>query len=180
MCCTFTFTREKFSFIESRKNQIVHVKNFYDTLLQTVQNEPQIFSNAISSTVVTYEYFKRDFFLIAIFLIIQAKTPAIKTILKITITAIRDCQENPRVFIFGFSNKANQLFYLPFSTNVKFSDTGETRVTTPTVTETQLPWKRDNEDDAEGGAIKQHEFPAWASNKEYLAYNSPSATFLGM
>lgn len=56
---------------------------------------------------------------------------------------------------------------------------GETRVTTPTVTETQLPWKRDDEDDAEGGAIKQHEFPAWASNKEYLAYNSPSATFLG-
>lgn len=120
MCCTFTFTREKFSFIESRKNQIVHVKNFYDTLLQTVQNEPQIFSSAISSTVVTYEYFKRDFFLIAIFLIIQAKTPAIKTILKITITAIRDCQENPRVFIFGFSNKANQLFYLPFSTMLNF------------------------------------------------------------
>lgn len=56
---------------------------------------------------------------------------------------------------------------------------GETRVTTPTVTETQLPWKRDDEDGAEGGAIKQHEFPAWASNKEYLAYNSPSATFLG-
>jgi len=41
-----------------------------------------------------------------------------------------------------------------------------------------LPWKR--EDDYESGhPIKQHEFPAWCSNKEYLAYSSPSATFLG-
>lgn len=53
---------------------------------------------------------------------------------------------------------------------------GETRVTTPTAIETQLPWKR-NEDETEG--LQQNEFPAWASNKEYLAYNSPSATFLG-
>jgi len=52
------------------------------------------------------------------------------------------------------------------------------RVTTPTATETMLPWKR--EDDYESGhPIKQHEFPAWCSNKEYLAYSSPSATFLG-
>ncbi|XP_055295282.1 sodium/hydrogen exchanger 3 isoform X28 [Sitodiplosis mosellana] len=54
---------------------------------------------------------------------------------------------------------------------------GETRVTTPTATETQLPWKR-NEDNVEG--LQQNEFPAWASNKEYLAYSSPSATFLGL
>lgn len=27
--------------------------------------------------------------------------------------------------------------------------------------------------------LQQNEFPAWASNKEYLAYNSPSTTFLG-
>lgn len=53
---------------------------------------------------------------------------------------------------------------------------GETRVTTPTAIETQLPWKR-NEADAE--ALQQNEFPAWASNKEYLTYSSPSATFLG-
>ncbi|KAH0811670.1 hypothetical protein GEV33_011121 [Tenebrio molitor] len=40
-----------------------------------------------------------------------------------------------------------------------------------------LPWKRDEE---EGSVpLQQSEFPAWASNKEYLAYNSPSATFLG-
>lgn len=52
---------------------------------------------------------------------------------------------------------------------------GETRVTTPTAIETQLPWKR--EGDAEG--LQQNEFPAWASNKEYLTYSSPSATFLG-
>lgn len=29
------------------------------------------------------------------------------------------------------------------------------------------------------GPLQQNEFPAWASNKEYLAYNSPSTTFLG-
>ncbi|XP_068893583.1 Na(+)/H(+) exchanger protein 2-like isoform X4 [Tenebrio molitor] len=70
-----------------------------------------------------------------------------------------------------------------------FSDTGKRmsrgsidggdlmRVTTPTATETMLPWKRDEE---EGSVpLQQSEFPAWASNKEYLAYNSPSATFLG-
>ena len=51
------------------------------------------------------------------------------------------------------------------------------RVTTPTATEMMLPWKRDEED--ESGPIQQAEFPSWASNKEYLAYNSPSATFLG-
>uniref|UniRef100_A0A1L8DUV4 Sodium/hydrogen exchanger n=2 Tax=Nyssomyia neivai TaxID=330878 RepID=A0A1L8DUV4_9DIPT len=55
---------------------------------------------------------------------------------------------------------------------------GDERVTTPTATETVLPWKR-GEEDGENGALKQCEFPAWASNKEYLAYNSPSATFLG-
>ncbi|XP_064215970.1 sodium/hydrogen exchanger 3 isoform X2 [Tribolium castaneum] len=70
-----------------------------------------------------------------------------------------------------------------------FSDTGKRmsrgsidggdlmRVTTPTATETMLPWKREEE---EGSVpLQQSEFPAWASNKEYLAYNSPSATFLG-
>ncbi|XP_031768622.1 sodium/hydrogen exchanger 3 isoform X3 [Galleria mellonella] len=52
------------------------------------------------------------------------------------------------------------------------------RVATPTATETMLPWKRE---EAEGsGALKQSEFPSWASNKEYLAYSSPSATFLGL
>ncbi|XP_039755512.1 sodium/hydrogen exchanger 3 isoform X3 [Pararge aegeria] len=54
----------------------------------------------------------------------------------------------------------------------------QTRVATPTATETMLPWKRE---EAEGTtALKQSEFPAWASNKEYLAYSSPSATFLGL
>lgn len=53
----------------------------------------------------------------------------------------------------------------------------QARVATPTATETMLPWKRE---EAEGsGAVKQSEFPSWASNKEYLAYSSPSATFLG-
>ncbi|XP_055640826.1 sodium/hydrogen exchanger 3 isoform X4 [Toxorhynchites rutilus septentrionalis] len=55
----------------------------------------------------------------------------------------------------------------------------ETRVTTPTAIEAVLPWKRGDEDGGHG-AIKQNEFPSWASNKEYLAYNSPSATFLGL
>lgn len=64
--------------------------------------------------------------------------------------------------------------------NIKFVNlivTDLTRVATPTATETMLPWKRDVEEDA--APLQQNEFPAWASNKEYLAYNSPSATFLG-
>lgn len=54
---------------------------------------------------------------------------------------------------------------------------GEHRVATPTATESQLPWKRQGDEISD--AVQQNEFPAWASNKEYLAYNSPSATFLG-
>ncbi|XP_067624028.1 uncharacterized protein Nhe2 isoform X26 [Eurosta solidaginis] len=54
---------------------------------------------------------------------------------------------------------------------------GERRVATPTATESQLPWKRQGDEISD--AVQQNEFPAWASNKEYLAYNSPSATFLG-
>uniref|UniRef100_A0A2M3YX89 Sodium/hydrogen exchanger n=1 Tax=Anopheles braziliensis TaxID=58242 RepID=A0A2M3YX89_9DIPT len=54
----------------------------------------------------------------------------------------------------------------------------EQRVATPTAIEAVLPWKRVDEND-DNGAVKQNEFPSWASNKEYLAYNSPSATFLG-
>lgn len=57
--------------------------------------------------------------------------------------------------------------------------TGENRVTTPTATESTLPWKRGEDDKEDSGAIQQTEFPAWATNKDYLAYNSPSATFLG-
>ena len=50
---------------------------------------------------------------------------------------------------------------------------------TPTALESTLPWKREENDKSDGGGLQQNEFPAWASNKEYLAYNSPSATFLG-
>lgn len=53
------------------------------------------------------------------------------------------------------------------------------RVATPTALESTLPWKREENDKNDGGGLQQNEFPAWASNKEYLAYNSPSATFLG-
>lgn len=53
-----------------------------------------------------------------------------------------------------------------------------TRVSTPTALETLLPWKRTDDIESSTG-IQQSEFPPWCSNKEYLAYNSPSATFLG-
>lgn len=66
-----------------------------------------------------------------------------------------------------------------FSFLVHLSLTGEYRVTTPTAIESVLPWKRGDDSDEENGAVKQNEFPSWASNKEYLAYSSPSATFLG-
>ncbi|KAF6203001.1 hypothetical protein GE061_003413 [Apolygus lucorum] len=55
----------------------------------------------------------------------------------------------------------------------------DTRVTTPTALETMLPWKRTDESEMISAPVKQSEFPPWCSNKEYLAYNSPSATFLG-
>lgn len=64
-----------------------------------------------------------------------------------------------------------------FTDNYNMIVAEQARVATPTATETMLPWKRE---EAEGsGALKQSEFPSWASNKEYLAYNSPSSTFLG-
>ncbi|XP_034249746.1 sodium/hydrogen exchanger 3-like, partial [Thrips palmi] len=53
------------------------------------------------------------------------------------------------------------------------------RVSTPTATESVLPWKRDDDSGELSGPVKQREFPPWCTNKEYLAYNSPSATFLG-
>lgn len=53
-----------------------------------------------------------------------------------------------------------------------------TRVSTPTALETLLPWKRTDDNENSTG-IQQSEFPLWCSNKEYLAYNSPTATFLG-
>lgn len=62
--------------------------------------------------------------------------------------------------------------------NISRDSDGERRVATPTATESQLPWKRQGDELTD--AVQQNEFPAWASNKEYLAYNSPSATFLGM
>ncbi|XP_030568991.1 sodium/hydrogen exchanger 3 isoform X9 [Drosophila novamexicana] len=61
--------------------------------------------------------------------------------------------------------------------NLSRDSDGERRVATPTATESQLPWKRGGDESTD--AVQQNEFPAWASNKEYLAYNSPSATFLG-
>ncbi|XP_050321050.1 uncharacterized protein LOC126753563 isoform X10 [Bactrocera neohumeralis] len=62
--------------------------------------------------------------------------------------------------------------------NISRDSDGERRVATPTATESQLPWKRQGDELSD--AVQQNEFPAWASNKEYLAYNSPSATFLGL
>ncbi|XP_060667033.1 sodium/hydrogen exchanger 3 isoform X15 [Drosophila nasuta] len=62
--------------------------------------------------------------------------------------------------------------------NLSRDSDGERRVATPTATESQLPWKRQGDECTD--AVQQNEFPAWASNKEYLAYNSPSATFLGL
>lgn len=46
---------------------------------------------------------------------------------------------------------------------------GENRVTTPTTTESVLPWKRDDKE-GENGAIQQTEFPSWANNKVIQTY----------
>lgn len=63
--------------------------------------------------------------------------------------------------------------------NKRYSrDSEGDRDATPTAPESTLPWKR-SDDKEDNDAIQQTEFPSWANNKEYLAYNSPSATFLG-
>lgn len=74
------------------------------------------------------------------------------------------------------SRKLNSIFTFSFPLSPSLTGGGDNRPSTPTATERVLPWKRQ---DDEGLVLKQNEFPAWASNKEYLAYNSPSATFLG-
>lgn len=75
------------------------------------------------------------------------------------------------IFLFTFCRNQNLTFN-------PWPNLGENRVATPTATESTLPWKRDDDDDDEGG-IQQNEFPSWVTNKDYLAYHSPSATFLG-
>ncbi|XP_076353563.1 putative Na(+)/H(+) antiporter nhx-9 isoform X2 [Tachypleus tridentatus] len=48
-----------------------------------------------------------------------------------------------------------------------------------TLTETTLPWKRE-ENCSDGRCVqKQQEFPPWVENKEYHAYSSLTKTFLG-
>ncbi|XP_063844819.1 Na(+)/H(+) exchanger protein 2-like isoform X3 [Scylla paramamosain] len=49
----------------------------------------------------------------------------------------------------------------------------------PTLAEAVLPWKRPEDEEVCQMPVKQNEFPAWASNKEYVNYYSPSSTFLG-
>nr|XP_045615882.1 sodium/hydrogen exchanger 3-like isoform X2 [Procambarus clarkii] len=51
--------------------------------------------------------------------------------------------------------------------------------TTPTMAEVTLPWKRPEDEEICDRPRRQSEFPAWASNKEYVCYYSPSNTFLG-
>ncbi|XP_071550097.1 Na(+)/H(+) exchanger protein 2-like isoform X2 [Panulirus ornatus] len=50
---------------------------------------------------------------------------------------------------------------------------------TPTMAEVTLPWKRPEDEEICDRPLRQSEFPAWASNKEYVCYYSPSNTFLG-
>ncbi|XP_031777395.1 sodium/hydrogen exchanger 5-like isoform X2 [Nasonia vitripennis] len=49
-------------------------------------------------------------------------------------------------------------------------------IITPTATETVLPWKREEDSTR---PLKQNEFPAWCSNKDYLISSSPYTAFLG-
>lgn len=50
---------------------------------------------------------------------------------------------------------------------------------TPAMAEVLLPWKRPEDEVMCDKPLRQSEFPAWASNKEYVGYYSPSNTFLG-
>lgn len=49
---------------------------------------------------------------------------------------------------------------------------GEHRVTTPTATESVLPWKRMEDDKDDSETNKQTEFPSWANNKVCFATRS--------
>ncbi|XP_013784727.2 uncharacterized protein LOC106468829 [Limulus polyphemus] len=48
-----------------------------------------------------------------------------------------------------------------------------------TLTETTLPWKREENCTDRSCVQKQQEFPPWVENKEYHAYSSLTKTFLG-
>lgn len=50
----------------------------------------------------------------------------------------------------------------------------------PTMTESILPWKRQAESEGTDTPIRQAEFPAWVSNKNYVGMNSPSNTLMGI
>lgn len=66
-------------------------------------------------------------------------------------------------------NDLNSLLY--------FSDLPDPPVRT--VTETVLPWKRDDDSSASDPAKPQEEFPTWVNNRDYYpGYLSPSPTFL--
>ncbi|XP_069989338.1 probable Na(+)/H(+) antiporter nhx-9 isoform X2 [Penaeus vannamei] len=55
----------------------------------------------------------------------------------------------------------------------------EEDTSTPAMAEVLLPWKRPEDEVMCDKPLRQSEFPAWASNKEYVGYYSPSNTFLG-
>ncbi|XP_066960188.1 Na(+)/H(+) exchanger beta-like isoform X4 [Macrobrachium rosenbergii] len=57
-------------------------------------------------------------------------------------------------------------------------DDGDDGNTAPTMAEILLPWKRPEDEEMCDKPLRQSEFPAWASNKEYVGYYSPSNTFL--
>ena len=42
-----------------------------------------------------------------------------------------------------------------------------------------LPWKRPEDEELCDRPLKQSEFPAWASNNDYVKYYSPTNTYLG-
>ncbi|CAL4060124.1 unnamed protein product, partial [Meganyctiphanes norvegica] len=50
----------------------------------------------------------------------------------------------------------------------------------PTITESILPWKRLNDTEGTDSPVRQAEFPAWVSNKDYVGMNSPSNTLMGI
>lgn len=77
-------------------------------------------------------------------------------------------------FIFVFYHYLNPFMYLLLTA---MSVTGEN--TTPTMAEVTLPWKRPEDEVVCDQPLRQSEFPGWASNKEYVCYDSPTNTFLG-
>ncbi|XP_055927058.1 sodium/hydrogen exchanger 3-like [Argiope bruennichi] len=87
---------------------------------------------------------------------------------------------HPQVTLTTAGDSDNDEGGITFSaTNAAFEDIPPTEEHQRTLTETVLPWKRDQDVNANDPAKPQEEFPTWVNNRDYYpGYLSPTPTFL--